>query len=292
MDLSWVTTFIAAAETGSFRRAADLLYISQPTVTVHIRQLEKETGASLFERGGRKVELTEEGRRYLEHCRKLMAVHQESLEDLQSISQGFTSSLNIAISPLVADTILPYVLKSYIKQHPEVEISVVIADSSDIEGAVSKGEVDIGLSCLPAADPQMISELLYNDRVMLVAGHDGRDSESAPPLDEEEVLLSAYLLTHNHPGYWDQLCREVKIRYPRVKMMRVSQTHITKRFIAEGLGVSFLPESTVRRELLEGRLLEVECRNIQLPEAAAYAIMRYSHSKQREFLSFLSNYRI
>jgi LysR family transcriptional repressor of citA len=217
----------------------------------------------------------------------LLEVYQSGLEDLNSFSQGYTSKLTLAISPLIADTILPFVLKSYTKQHPEVEISVKIIESSGIEQAVLREEVDLGLSCLNSNHPDLMCDLLYKDSVVLVAPHDGRDSESAPPLDEEEVLTSNYLLTHNHPGYWDALCRAVKNKYPRVRMMKVSQVHITKRFIVEGLGVSFLPTSTIRRELLEGRLLEVDCHSIHLPEADTYAIMKYNHSKKKDFLKFI-----
>jgi len=292
MEFQWLTTFITAAECGNFRRTAELLYISQPSVTVHVKQLEKELGVQLFHREGKKIKLTEEGKRYLVHATRLLEVYQQGVEDLTSFSQGYTRKLTLGISPLIADTILPYVLKSYTKQYPEVEISVKIIESVDIEQAVLKEEVDLGLSCLSSSHPNLISELLSKDRVILVAPHDGRDAESAPPLDEEEVLTTNYLITHNHPGYWDLLCRMVKSKYPCVRMMKVSQVHITKRFIVEGLGVSFLPTSTVRRELLEGRLLEVDCHTIQMPEANTYAIMKYDHSKQREFLTFISNYRL
>jgi LysR family transcriptional repressor of citA len=74
-------------------------------------------------------------------------------------------------------------------------------------------------------------------------------------------------------------------------MMKVSQVHITKRFISEGLGVSFLPVSTVRRELLEGSLLEVDCHSITLPDASTYALMKYEHSRQKEFVAFISKFR-
>ena len=110
--------------------------------------------------------------------------------------------------------------------------------------------------------------------------------------EEEDIFRQHTLLTHNHPGYWDELCQQIKAKYPHTKMMKVSQTHITKRFIIEGLGVSILPKSTVRRELLEGRLLEVDCRSINLPDAKTYALMKYEHSIQKEFLKFLSQYRI
>ncbi len=292
MEFQWLNTFVTAAACGNFRRTAELLYISQPSVTVHIKQLENELGVQLFHREGKKVKLTEEGIRYLVHAKSLLEVYQRGLEDLTSFSQGYTTKLTLAISPLIADTILPYVLKRYTHQHPEVEISVKIIESIDIEQAVLREEVDLGLSCLNSNHRELRCEILYNDQVILVAPHDGRDSESAPPIDEEEVLTNNYLLTHNHPGYWDLLCRVVKSKYPSIRMMKVSQVHITKRFIVEGLGVSFLPTSTVRRELLEGRLLEVNCHSISLPEANTYAIMKYDHTKQKEFLKFISNYRL
>ncbi|MFD1738160.1 LysR family transcriptional regulator [Bacillus salitolerans] len=292
MEFSWLTTFITAGECGSFRKTAEILYISQPTVTVHIKQLEAEVGVSLFEREGKKVKLTEEGRRYLKHARELLHMYQHGLEDISSFSQGYTTKLSIAISPLIADTILPFVLKRYIDKHPEVEIAVKIIESKEIEEAVLHEVVDIGLSCLPTVHSELISELLYHDQVVLVTSHDGRDAESALPLEEEEVLTSQYLLTHNHPAYWDSLCKVVKHHYPTIRMMKVSQVHITKRFIVEGLGVSFLPTSTVRRELLEGRLLQVDCHSFQLPEANTFAVMKYKHRTQEEFLTFISQYRL
>lgn len=292
MEFQWLSTFITAAECGNFRRTSEILFISQPTVSVHIKLLEAELGVQLFEREGKKVKLTEAGIRYLVHAKKLLEVYQSGLEDLNSFSQGYTSKLTLAISPLIAETILPFVLKSYTKQHPEVEISVKIIESTEIEQAVLREKVDLGFSCLRSNHPELTCELLYKDSVILVAPHDGRDAESAPPLDEEEVLTSNYLLTHNHPGYWDALCRAVKNMYPSVRMMKVSQVHITKRFIIEGLGVSFLPTATVRRELLEGRLLEIACHSIHLPQADTYAVMKYDHSKQKEFLKFIANYRL
>ncbi|MFD1356969.1 LysR family transcriptional regulator [Fictibacillus halophilus] len=291
MEFNWLTTFITAAECENFRRTAEILYISQPSVTVHIKALEKEVGAVLFHRDGKRIKLTEEGKRYLVHAKELIRVYQRGLEDMKSLSQGYTSQFSIAISPLIADTILPSVLKRYLSKNPNVEINVKIIESIDIEKAVLEEEVDIGLSCLNSTDPELVCKPLYQDKVILVTAQDGRDSESAPPLDEAEVLNNNYLLTNNHPGYWDALLKKIKSVYPSQRMMKVSQVHITKRFIKEGLGVSFLPISTVRRELLEGTLLEVDCHSISLPDANAYALMKYEHTRQNEFVEFVSQFR-
>ncbi len=292
MDLNWVRTFIIAAESNNFRKTAELLYISQPTVTVHIKQLEKEVGADLFVRDGRKVSLTEPGRMYLKHAKKLLSLHDDGIADLHSFQQGYSSKLTIGISPIIADTILPYVLKKFVESHPNIEINVKIIESINIEQAVGGEEVDIGFSCLPKRELDIYCYPLYDDSLVLVVPHDGYDSETGSPLEEEEMFQNHTLLTHNHPGYWEELCQKIKVKYPFTKMMKVSQTHITKRFITEGLGMSILPKSTVRRELLEGRFLEVDCRSINLPSARTYALIKYEHSIQREFLSFLSKYRI
>lgn len=292
MEFSWITTFLTAAKCENFRRTAELLYISQPSVTVHIRNLEKELGIELFERDGRNIKLTEEGRRYIHHAKNILHAHEQGLRDLQSFRQGYSDKLTLAISPLMADTILPFVLKAFMKAYPHVEVSVKVMESIFIETEVLEEQIDIGLSCLDSSHPNLFCHTVYTDQVKLIAPHDGADVEIGFRLDEEDVLQNSVLLTHNHPVYWEPLISEVKHFFPSIKMMRVSQTHVTKRFIVEGLGVSFLPESIVRRELLEGWLLDIPCTSIQLPTATTFALMKYEHSKQREFLRFLLNYRI
>lgn len=291
MELAWIKTFVTVANTGNFKRAADVLFVSQPTVTVHIKLLEKELSVSLFDRTSRKVKLTEEGRKYLVHAHKLLSTYQEGLEDLSRFTQGYRDKLTLAISPLIADTIMPYVLKSYLKENPHVEISVNIMESANIEAAVWNENVDVGLSCLNSYETSLNSKLLYEDHVVFVVPHDGLELESAPPFEVETILHNHYILTHNHPGYWNTLYNQLKLKYPKIKTMKVSQVHITKRFIVNGLGVSFLPKSTVRREVLEGRLLEVDCPSIELPEANTYSITKYNHSLEKNFLQFVSKHR-
>ena len=293
MEFSWLQTFLTAAECGNFRKTAEHLFISQPSVTVHIHHLEEELGVKLFERERQRVKLTREGRRFIIHAKRILDDCEMGMEDMQSFHQQYNSKLVIAISPLVADTILPYVLKKYMIKHPQMEVSVKVTESMDIENEVYEDQVDVGLSCLIPLNSDLMVEELYIDPVLLIARHDGMDFETAPLLDEEEVLTNNLLLTDNHPVYWDGLKKQIRLKYPRVKMMRVSQIHITKRFIIEGLGVSFLPASTVRRELLEGSVMEVPCTELaNLPEAGTYAIMKDRDAKTVEFMEFLKTFRI
>src|SRR4051812_40242293 len=124
MDLKWLRTFITAAKHENFRKTAEELFISQPTVTVQIKLLEEEIGSTLFQRDGRKVGITEDGRRFLPHAQKLLASYEAGMSDLNRYRQGYTQKLTLAISPLIAESIMPFALKRYMNLHSEIEINV------------------------------------------------------------------------------------------------------------------------------------------------------------------------
>jgi len=290
MELTWIKTFLTVAELGSFRKASEALYVSQPTVTVHIKALEKELGVTLFERNQRNVKLTEIGRHYLTDAKNLMQMYEKGISEIQSKAQGYKEKLRLAISPQIADTIMPFVLKKYLEEYSDVEVDMNVMDSHHIEEAILNEEVDLGLSLIETKEPSLIQKVLYEDEIVFVAPHDGHDLETAPFPNVEQLFEQYYLFTHNHPVYWNTLLHQLKNNYRHIRTMKVSQNHITKRFIISGLGVSFFPKSTIRREILEGRMVEVPLDTIELPTVKTYAIMKYDHERERRFLNFVERY--
>ncbi|SYX87317.1 LysR family transcriptional regulator [Paenibacillus alvei] len=290
MDLKWIQTFVHAAAHENFRRTSEELFISQPTVTIQIKQLEQYLGSSLFKRVGRRVELTEEGRRFLPHAKHLLSVHEEGLQELHRFKQGYTRRLNLAVSPLVAAYLIPHVLNRYVHANPDVEVQVQVLESKQIADAVLQDQVDLGLSRMWASDARLTCDILGEDEVVLVAPHDGHDAETASPLQLGDLLANHMLLTYNHPEYWDSLMQELQTRYRYMRTMLVTQVHVTKRFIEEGLGISFLPEITIRRERMEGRLLQVDCSELMLPTARTYAVMKHNVTEGQRFLEFFRGF--
>ncbi len=280
MDFKWLHTFVTAAKYENFRKTAETLFLSQPTVTVHIKQLEKEISCKLFERKGRQIQLTDEGRAYLPYALRLLDDYENSMAELHRVRQGYSQTLQLAVSPLIADTVLPSVMKRYTAMNTETEMAVTIFESAEIASLIKAGEADIGLSCLKVQSSSLSCHCLYKDPVVLVAPPDQRFIEDKE-IDAKEVLEQYLLLTHNHPDYWDDLLRQVRVTFPFVRTMKVTQTHITKRFIKEGLGVSFLPLSTVKRELAEKQMIRIPYQSAQLPYAGAYAIALYENKKEK-----------
>ena len=284
MEIAWLKTFVDAAETLNFRKTSERLIMSQPGVTVHIRLLEESLGISLFKREKNRVTLTEEGRHFAGEARRVLNQLNESVQGLHAFAQGYRKKWTLAISPLMAETVLPYVLKSFTRDHPDIELDIRIEESEHIEELVESGEVSAGLSALPPLRRTIVHEVVYSDPILFVLARDAYDDESGPAVSVEEALRSTFLFTHHHPVYWEELLFKLRQRVTGIRTMKVTQAHITKRFIQEGLGVSFLPRSMVRRELIEGRLMDAHFDLFPLPEVSTYLVVKEMGALEQEFL--------
>ncbi len=287
MNMNWLRTFVAAATFENFREASEKLYLAQPTVSVHIQQLEKHIGSKLFIKSGRRVVLSEAGRQFLPHASKMVEQYEQSLRHMTGWRQGYHRKLTLAVSPLIAATVLPYVLHQFMKNYPSIEVVVKVSESNEIGELIAKNFVDFGLSRMKSIQPHVINEEIGADPIVLVVPHDGGDAETSLPLSLSEFCTHSTLLTHSHPGYWDDLLIELRSRYEGIRTMVVSQVHITKRFIEEGLGFSFLPRSSVQRELLEGRMLQVDTSEIRLPEVHTYLVYHHLSDEAEIFKEFI-----
>jgi len=290
MDVQWLRTFVVTAQFENFRKAAEKLYLAQPTVTMHIKHLEELLGILLFERKGRNVYLTEAGRRFLPYAQQMLDSLESGINDLESWRQGYKRKVTIAVSPLVAVSMLPIIVRKFLAAYPDIEIVIDVMESVDISGAVVRGHADIGLTRMRVMQSGLHQLKLTDDPVILVIPHDGGDAESSPPFDLEQLLQSHLILTHNHPEYWDDILHDIRMKYPRIRTMKVSQVHVTKRFIEEGLGISFLPRSTVIREILEGRVLEVHTDELKMPVASTYMIHQSDKEEVHAFMRFIQDF--
>ncbi|MEC5422534.1 LysR family transcriptional regulator [Virgibacillus sp. C22-A2] len=282
-------TFILSAEHENFRLVAEKLYITQPAVTFQIKHLEKELGDKLFIKNGRNIALTEFGRLFYREAKDMMLQFDKSIEAVTRFKQGFSKTVRIAISPMLADTILPSILREFIKKFPTIELSIRVLESNEISEVIEKGEVDIGLSCMEGFTT-IKSVKFHEETVSLVCAHDGYDSESGPVIDAKDLLEHNIIFSDSHPTYWNSIKEQFKSSGMNYRLMRVNQSHVTKRFVLEGIGVSFLPRSIINREIMEGRLLEVPVPFIELPTASMYILYKYEYQLESDFVKFVSNF--
>ena len=241
MQLQWLKTFSVAATTLNFRKTSELLLMSQPSVTVHIKLLEEFLGVSLFDRNKNSVTLTDAGKLFIGKADNILLQFEDSVQTIHSFKQGFRRNWTIAISPLLAETILPYILRIFMTQHPDLEITIRVEESNLIESLVDSGDVHLGISALDAHSKYLQSIPIFEEPLLFIVPIDSYDDETGPPIDVLECLKTHTLLTHHHPVFWEDVLVLLRKHIPGVRTMKVSSPYHQALYSRRARYILFAP---------------------------------------------------
>ncbi|WP_158944525.1 LysR substrate-binding domain-containing protein [Granulicella sp. S190] len=166
--------FRAVAEEMSFRKAAEALHLSQPAVSQHIRALEEEAGVQLFDRArgaghGSQISLTEAGRVLLGFANAAAETMVEARRALAGLSDAIDGPLKLGASTTVAQYLLPRILGEFLKQYPQVKLSLVSGNTEQIVEAVAEKRVALGIIEGPAMRRELKTERMVQDEMVLIA---------------------------------------------------------------------------------------------------------------------------
>lgn len=159
MDLYQVRYFLTIAETGNFSRAAERLYLSQPSLSTGIKKLEQELGVSLFERGGRRTVLTTAGRSFLEKATVIMEQYQAALKELKGFHDQPSLRVGVLSTMWVAD--LANLVSRFQHHHPNVEIELHDGTLETLREGLEQGDIDVAITVLslrPSTDSSVQDE--------------------------------------------------------------------------------------------------------------------------------------
>ncbi len=256
MDFPRLTIFQAVARHLSFSKAAEELQLSQPAVSKHIKQLEAELGARLFQRTGRRVELTEAGRLVLDYAQRLSFLSDEmrrALSELEGVQRGY---LRLGASSTPGLYLVPDLLARFRREFPGVETTLVISNSADVARRVGMGEIDIGFVGAVPQLPGLLVRNFADDEIVLIvpAGHAlTRRRKFAPEFLTPEVLIV------REPGSATRQIAEANLARlgvsPR-QVMEMSGSEAVKRVVAAGLGIAFISRHAIALEVAQ-KLVEV-----------------------------------
>ncbi|WP_210513957.1 LysR substrate-binding domain-containing protein [Hymenobacter terricola] len=254
--------FQAVAQHLSFTKAAQRLFITQPAVTKHISELEKQYGQRLLERRGNRVALTEAGRLLLAHADAVAASHQQLEDHLHTLCDPDEAAgrLRLGASTTLAQYVLPGLLPAFQKRYPKVQLTLLNANSEHIAEALLRGELDLGFVEGRSKSRDLHYELLLTDELVAVRGATAA-GPPAQPLPLAEALARPLVLRERGSGTLEVL--EFALRTLKIKLSSLSvafyfdNTEAIKAYLEaapEALG--FVSRRALTRELA-GRLLEV-----------------------------------
>jgi DNA-binding transcriptional LysR family regulator len=257
MEIDQIETFLAVATFGGFHRAAEALRISQPAVSARIKALEESLGISLFARSRGGLTLSEAGRTlrpYAEQLLRTAALARQAVHEQQPGSGG---PLQIAAALSISVYFLPDVLKHFQRVHPNVTVSIRSGHSKEVLEMVLGEEAEIGLA-RSLHHPEVETLSLRDDPLLLVAHSSQRPVHSKHarlehvanwPLIFYERGSSDWTLTHS-------LFRTAGL-VPNVTF-EVDSIETAKKMVERGLGLAFLPQLAVGRELQLHKLISIK----------------------------------
>jgi len=253
MDFDQLHTFLEIVRLKSFSKAAQTCYRTQPAISAQVRQLEQELRSELFERFGSRISLTTAGRIFAEYAEQMLDLRRRAQDAIAELETNPRGELVIAANEATCIYILPRVFSEYCHQFPGVQLQVVRSYGSHVTEAVLENSADFGLVQLPVDEKRLQVVNIHHDeiRIIVPAGHSLEHQKSVTARDVVKfpLLLPKQGKTRNRLNEWlEPVEDDVHIT------MELDSTEMMKRFVAAGLGVSFVAASNCQAEIAAGTL--------------------------------------
>ena len=287
VDLGQIEAFVQVAQHRSFSKAAESLFLTQPSVTARIQSLERDLGESLFERNGRGVRLTEMGASFLPYARRALKALQDGRDAIEGMRNLEVGTLKLGCALTVSTYVLPGILKQYCSLYPGVEVSVHTGRSEQVLQMVLNDEVHCALE-RTVHHPEITTVPLYEDDLVLVAapGHRfaRRGTATLDEIGRESLIL--FDRGSSYTALIQTLFRQNGI-VPRTTM-ELDTIEATKKMVEEGLGIAMLPKVSTDRELTIGTLIPIVVTNAPMPRRQISLIYRKNRKHLRSVQAFFA----
>ncbi|MEP5152903.1 hydrogen peroxide-inducible genes activator [Planktotalea sp.] len=243
LTLKQLKYFDAIARQGHFGRAAELCAISQPAISVQIKELERTLGVTLFERGARQVRLTTAGEELWSHARAILD-RVDALSDVARASNGQTlSRLRLGIIPTIAPYLLPSCIAILTEHNPNLDLHVRETLTPKLLEELADGKIDTAILALPISEPSLVEAPLFREDFVLVRP---TSAEGSPVPDGETLKKMRLLLLEEGHCFRDQALAfcNANAAVPRDGLDGSSLTTLVQ-MVSAGIGVTLIPEMAI-----------------------------------------------
>jgi DNA-binding transcriptional LysR family regulator len=248
LDIRQMQVLIEVARLRSFTKAAEALYITQPSISKTIKAMEEELGVVLFDRVGKKIELTDAGQIIVTQAQQIVTSFQNlmaELDDLRNLKKGH---LRIGLPPMVGASFFPKVIGEFHQRYPDITIQLFEDGAKKVEQDVASGALDVGVVVLPTVEAELSCFPFVEEKLNLVVHptHPLAERESA---ELAELAQDGFVLFREDFTLHDRIIGEcAKAGFQPHVIYESSQWDLISEMVAVGLGITLLPE-TICREI-------------------------------------------
>ncbi|MBP2002431.1 DNA-binding transcriptional LysR family regulator [Paenibacillus shirakamiensis] len=275
MNIDNIEAFVYVVHFGSFNKAADALFLSQPSVTARIQSLERDLDCKLFDRIGKKINLTDKGQKFLLDAQQILRIYQRSKQHLQS-EETVPNELRVDCTVSVSNYIIPEILPRIKRSFPDINIKLSTATSDTILKRVLRKETDLGL-VRNVVHPHIHSVKLWEDPIKLYV-YEGHPFAEHQTVSAEQLGSEPFIFFECGSLDWVRIHRSFEsLDQPPQIDFHVDNLETAKKLVMNRAGICFLPEQCTKNEVQNHKLIPVH-----VPEISGNALHTHIISIQGE----------
>ncbi len=270
MDIRRLEIFCAVIDQGSFTRAADTVFISQPSVSENIRILEQQLGEKLVDRLGRKAHPTHAGKILYKYARKMIQIQNDARQAISSYQGNLVGVMRVGASTVPGAYLLPGLLQGFKQQCPQAQLQLLISGSARIVDDVLNGTLELGLVGSKPKNQRLGYEEVCNDELLLVV-HPEHPFASKGAIDAEELLDEPFVMREYGSGTRAEMSAALKdadVDAGRFHVVAdVGSNEAVREAVKSGIGVSVLSALAVREDIGRNKLSAVAINGVKMPRS-------------------------
>ncbi|KON87732.1 LysR family transcriptional regulator [Sporosarcina globispora] len=273
-------TFVTLAEVKNFTKTAELLLMSQPSVSLHIKNLEKEFQTKLFHRSPKYLKITPSGEILYDRAKQMITIYEQTRQEILEQQNTIKGDLKIAASFTIGEYILPPLLLDLQNQYPELNLHVTIANTEEVVQSTRSHHVDIGLIEGQTNEKELAVTPFLQDELYIVS------SNQHPLVQKGEVTIAdlqnqAWIMRENGSGTREYFNHVVRSNGLKVKsLLTISSNQGIKETLISGMGISILSGSVVKRDVKQNNLSIIKVKNQEFKRTLSYVLLPIMQEKK------------
>lgn len=278
MDIRQLETFVNVAKCKSFSKAAEKLFITQPTVTNHIKNLEMELENSLISRRGKHIELTNEGYVLYEYAVNILNLVEGAKYDLLSNQRDIHGNLTLYASSVPRRVLLADIFSDFNEQYPNISFRLYEKDSKAVSKDIMSGRADFGFLGAKFSDPNLEFMELMEDEIVLVAPF-SFPYENGYEIEKSELIKFSWIFREEGSATQmlvDKVLENEGMSYNKFRILgKIEDMEVIKKMIMKNMGCSFLSRAVIDDELELKKLKYYRIKGLSLRRSFYFAYHKY-----------------
>jgi len=259
--------FLSVAENLSFSKAAEELFISQPAVTKHIKELESKLNSALFERKGNKIYLTKAGKLAYSHLNAIKQQYRELEFELGRLNDTFKGSLRVGASSTISQYLIPRVIAAFHKRYPSIELFLFNGNSFEMEQKLLANEIDLALVENESSQSNIkYTDFLDDEIVVVTAGNSVYSKRKL--ISVADFKQMPIVLREKGSGTLEVIYKSLSRHYINLEKLNIlihlGSTEAIKSFLCDFDGIALVSEKAIEKELRYKEIVKLSIKNIKL----------------------------